>query len=151
MLSRRAARGRPPPESGGGISGAWWPPPRPYRGDDMWRWMSRGRLPCDCEWPWPLEGEDRCMVPGGTPAAGVSEKGTTPARRAISTSPSCQCIASAALHGTCISSATFAHISGLNLPRIKVSNAPCSCFCGQPRFPCSCLPTVPRRDVENAR
>ncbi len=43
------------------------------------------------------------------------ENGTTPARRAISASPSCQCIASAARHGTAISSATFDHISGLNL------------------------------------
>jgi hypothetical protein len=43
------------------------------------------------------------------------EKGTTPARRAMSASPSCQCIASAARHGTAISSATFDHISGLNL------------------------------------
>jgi len=43
------------------------------------------------------------------------EKGTTPARLAISCSPSCQCIASAARHGMAISSATFAHISGLNL------------------------------------
>jgi hypothetical protein len=43
------------------------------------------------------------------------EKGTTPARRAISCSPSCQCIASAARHGIAISSATFAHISALNL------------------------------------
>lgn len=43
------------------------------------------------------------------------EKGTTPARRAISCSPSCQCIASAARHGMAISSATFAHISALNL------------------------------------
>jgi hypothetical protein len=38
------------------------------------------------------------------------EKGVTPARRAISCSPSCQCIASAALHGMDISSATGAHI-----------------------------------------
>lgn len=44
-----------------------------------------------------------------------SEKGTTPALRAMSVSPSCQCIASAARQGTCISSATLAHISGLNL------------------------------------
>lgn len=44
-----------------------------------------------------------------------SENGTTPARRAISCSPSCQCIASAALHGIAISSATFDHISALNL------------------------------------
>jgi hypothetical protein len=43
------------------------------------------------------------------------EKGTTPARRAMSASPSCQCIASAARHGTAISSATLDHISGLNL------------------------------------
>lgn len=44
-----------------------------------------------------------------------SENGTTPALRAISCSPNCQCIASAALHGMAISSATLAHISALNL------------------------------------
>jgi len=49
------------------------------------------------------------------------EKGTTPARRAMSASPSCQCIASAARHGTAISSATLDHISGLNLV-FKVSS-----------------------------
>lgn len=43
------------------------------------------------------------------------ENGTTPALRAISCSPSCQCIASAARHGIAISSAILAHISGLNL------------------------------------
>lgn len=43
------------------------------------------------------------------------EKGTTPARRAMSASPSCQCMASAARQGTAISSATLDHISGLNL------------------------------------
>lgn len=48
------------------------------------------------------------------------EKGTTPARRAISCSPSCQCIASAARHGMAISSATFAHISALNLVLVSI-------------------------------
>ncbi len=43
------------------------------------------------------------------------EKGVTPARLAISCSPSCQCMASAALHGIDISSATGAHIWCLNL------------------------------------
>ena len=43
------------------------------------------------------------------------ENGTTPARRAISYSPSCQCIASAARQGIAISSANLAHMSGLNL------------------------------------
>lgn len=43
------------------------------------------------------------------------ENGTTPARRAISCSPSCQCMASAARHGMAISSATLDHISALNL------------------------------------
>lgn len=38
------------------------------------------------------------------------ENGVTPARRAISCSPSCQCMASAALQGIDISSATGAHI-----------------------------------------
>jgi hypothetical protein len=41
--------------------------------------------------------------------------GITPARLAISFSPSCQCMASAALHGTPISSDIFAHISDLSL------------------------------------
>jgi hypothetical protein len=45
------------------------------------------------------------------------ENGTTPARLAMSASPSCQCIASAARQGTAISSATFDHISGLNLKK----------------------------------
>lgn len=45
----------------------------------------------------------------------LREKGTTPARRAISCSPSCQCMASAARHGIAISSATLDHISALNL------------------------------------
>jgi hypothetical protein len=49
-----------------------------------------------------------------------SENRTTPALRAISCSPSCQCMASIASHGIAISSATFAHISALNLqPRIS--------------------------------
>lgn len=48
-----------------------------------------------------------------------SEKGTTPALLAISCSPSCQCMASAARQGIAISSATFDHISALNLnPRL---------------------------------
>lgn len=47
------------------------------------------------------------------------ENGTTPARRAISCSPSCQCMASAARQGMAISSATLDHISALNL--IEVS------------------------------
>ena len=52
---------------------------------------------------------------GGSIAELDNEKGTTPARRAISCSPSCQCIASAARHGIAISSATLDHISALNL------------------------------------
>ncbi len=53
---------------------------------------------------------------GGVSMAALdNEKGTTPARRAISCSPSCQCIASAARQGIAISSAIFDHISGLNL------------------------------------
>lgn len=45
----------------------------------------------------------------------VSAKGVTPALLAISFSPICQCIASAARHGMAISSAIFDHISALNL------------------------------------
>jgi hypothetical protein len=45
----------------------------------------------------------------------VKEKGLTPARRAMFSSPSCQCIASAARQGTPSSSDTLAHISGLSL------------------------------------
>jgi len=52
---------------------------------------------------------------GASRAMLLRENGTTPARRAISRSPSCQCIASAALQGIPISLATCAHISGLNL------------------------------------
>ena len=54
-------------------------------------------------------------------SAGVvldKEKGCTPARLAISCSPSCQCLASAARHGIDVSSATFDDISGLNLRRL---------------------------------
>jgi hypothetical protein len=58
-------------------------------------------------------------VPGAE-GSGFSEKGTTPARRAMSVSPSCQCIASAARQGTASSSATLAHISGLNLGGVLV-------------------------------
>lgn len=57
----------------------------------------------------------RVLVAGGSTAVLESEKGTTPARRAISCSPSCQCMASAARQGIAISSATFDHISALNL------------------------------------
>lgn len=57
----------------------------------------------------------RVLVAGGSMAVLESEKGTTPARRAISCSPSCQCMASAARQGMAISSATFDHISALNL------------------------------------
>ena len=56
------------------------------------------------------------IATGSRPPAGlVSENGVTPARFAISCSPICQCIASTALHGMAISSATFAHISARNL------------------------------------
>lgn len=63
--------------------------------------------------------EDLACVLGRCAAVVVlvlaSENGVTPARRAISCSPSCQCIASAALQGMDISSATGAHIWCLNL------------------------------------
>jgi hypothetical protein len=51
----------------------------------------------------------------GKPELAVREKGVTPARRAISCSPICQCIASAARHGMDISSAILDHMSALNL------------------------------------
>lgn len=47
-------------------------------------------------------------------------KGTVPALRAISSSPRCQCIASAALQGIFISLARIAHISGFNLIHMKI-------------------------------
>jgi len=47
----------------------------------------------------------------------VRVKGVTPALLAISCSPICQCMASAARHGMAISSAILAHISALNLQR----------------------------------
>lgn len=56
---------------------------------------------------------------GGSIAALDRENGTTPARRAISCSPSCQCMASAARHGMAISSATLDHISALNLVEVS--------------------------------
>lgn len=57
----------------------------------------------------------RVLDEEGSTAVLESENGTTPARRAISCSPNCQCIASAARQGIAISSATFDHISALNL------------------------------------
>lgn len=57
----------------------------------------------------------RVLVVGGSMAVLDKENGTTPARRAISCSPNCQCMASAARHGMAISSATLDHISALNL------------------------------------
>jgi hypothetical protein len=54
---------------------------------------------------------------GGTVEGLENENGITPARLAISCSPNCQCIASAARQGIAISSAIFAHISDLNLLR----------------------------------
>lgn len=65
----------------------------------------------------------RARVAGGSMAVLESEKGTTPARRAISCSPSCQCIASAARHGIAISSATLDHISALNLVLLAFDHA----------------------------
>ena len=67
---------------------------------------------------WPLRPVDPVLpvlFGGASRAMLLRENGTTPARRAISCSPSCQCIASAALQGIPISLATRAHISGLNL------------------------------------
>lgn len=72
-------------------------------------------LEWDCECECPREGETRWPGGGVSIEALEREKGTTPARRAMSASPSCQCIASAARQGTAISSATLDHISGLNL------------------------------------
>jgi hypothetical protein len=50
-----------------------------------------------------------------------NEKAVTPARRAISSSPICQCMASAARQGSIISSAIFDHISALNLKQRSAS------------------------------
>ena len=55
----------------------------------------------------------------GRPGFEVSEKGVTPALRAISCSPICQCMASAARHGIDISSAILDHMSALNLTRLS--------------------------------
>jgi hypothetical protein len=63
----------------------------------------------------PRVGDCRTPPGGASRVTELREKGTTPARRAMSASPSCQCMASAARHGTPISSATLDHISGLNL------------------------------------
>jgi hypothetical protein len=52
----------------------------------------------------------------------ASVKGVTPARRAISCSPICQCMASAARQGMAISSAMRDHMSALNLCNTLVSN-----------------------------
>ena len=52
---------------------------------------------------------------GASSATLDREKGKTPARLAMSCSPSCQCIASAARQGIAISSAILGHISCLNL------------------------------------
>ena len=49
----------------------------------------------------------------------MRENGVTPARFAISCSPICQCIASTALHGIAISSATLDHMSARNLDQKK--------------------------------
>ncbi|KAI9699296.1 MAG: hypothetical protein M1836_002906 [Candelina mexicana] len=62
-----------------------------------------------------------------------SEKGTTPARRAMSSSPSCQCIASTARQGICISSATFDHMSGLSLLAFVSLSANPTSYHGQQR------------------
>ena len=67
-------------------------------------------------------------IPGGGggadafPAAPARWKTGTLARCAISTSPICQCIASAALHGSCISFAIFSHMSFLNLANSQYLN-----------------------------
>jgi hypothetical protein len=55
----------------------------------------------------------------GMPGFAVSENGVTPALRAISCSPICQCMASAARHGIDISSAILDHMSDLNLMNLN--------------------------------
>lgn len=73
-----------------------------------WDWL------CEC----PRDGEVwwRGGVPPSVPPVDMDrENGTTPARRAMSSSPRCQCIASAARQGTFISAASLDHISRLNL------------------------------------
>lgn len=63
---------------------------------------------------------------GGTSSATeLWENGTTPARLAISFSPNCQCILSAARQGIFISFATWLHISCLNLFPTNTLSAGC--------------------------
>jgi hypothetical protein len=57
----------------------------------------------------------RPLDDGASTAVLLNEKGIAPARRAMSCSPSCQCIASAVLHGIPISFAISNHILDLNL------------------------------------
>lgn len=69
---------------------------------------------CEC----PRDGEAGFTGDGAPSAEGMDEeKGTTPARWAISCSPRRQCIASTARQGITSSSATLDHISALNLCR----------------------------------
>lgn len=77
--------------------------------------LLKPELLSDEVWECPRGGETLCPGEGVSSEALEREKGTTPARRAMSASPSCQCMASAARHGTAISSATLDQISGLNL------------------------------------
>lgn len=72
----------------------------------------------------------------GIPGLAVSEKGVTPALRAISCSPICQCIASAARHGIDISSAILDHMSALNLrPSQSARSGTTRCRARLPNIP----------------
>jgi hypothetical protein len=75
-------------------------------------------LESDWLWECPRGGDAGFTGDVAPSAEGMEEeKGTTPARCAISCSPRRQCIASTARHGMTSSSATFDHISALNLVR----------------------------------
>ena len=67
-------------------------------------------------------GETLAVAMPADPGFAAREKGTTPALRAMSTSPSCQCIASAARQGIPSSKATGAHISDFNLVPMSASS-----------------------------
>jgi hypothetical protein len=109
-LSAAIVRGEPPPLPFV-LRGALWAVAGLLKLEPNDEW------PLDCGWLYecPQDGRDRWLAAGASAVILDRENGITPARRAISASPSCQCIASAARHGTAISSATLDHISGLNL------------------------------------
>lgn len=88
----------------------------------MCAWEYPGPCTCTCAGPLDTEpGEVLDLLSGIAPVVVFAFcwparwKTGTLARWAISTSPICQCIASAALHGKAISFEIFSHMSFLNL------------------------------------